>query len=645
MAVTLTFTETARKRTVAKITLLDMAGAENVDVIQRSYFESVGCTKYKENPTIVGVSWPTLPNTKTRLINYTRAGDLNTLFHSLVDDTFKPLEAEMNTYRQNGAMSESVVVPNVTSWAALFQMSDSSTHADLGQVFECPPSAPPLVTARLSWCALNDVYESLDRLEQSFTSSEFGIKVAKDVELWKLRTSDETPILSTDSRYPKLLAAAAELMADPNKIRLIEGRINSMLGTTPPPSTASALADLGKMLKITVADAGPGLEFKRAAIPRSNNTDFCLVLAALDIKTISFSPEQRMKYIRRFVRMMALLFFCVMPDVPADELEDRVNNMTSKVNPPKGDAEKKAPIRNFIRIFKGQWELRGANKQVVNVDAEPLLSPECIARLASSVLESSWTKPGSKDVPAPAWPEIADGEILLLSRYIENGMRGRVRALADQTQVELDDLSAQVVVLQNRLRADLSRCPIEIGNKVGQYQWVRDILDPASDIAKLRTAQEHQVAAHASSMSAMQRAHCPLRYQGNFISNSISEIGTFAKSLTAQDTADSAPVPPKWIKDALRMDPGADMKFVQFVAVRADFGWTNDPVGVKGLMQSIRFASDINPLEAASSAALVPVVPVVHAPAIDRNTGKTSSTSTRSDQSNTHSSEQSPGAR
>jgi hypothetical protein len=145
-----------------------------------------------------------------------------------------------------------------------------------------------------------------------------------------------------------------------------------------------------------------------------------------------------------------------------------------------------------------------------------------------------------------------------------------------------------------------------VGIKVGQYQWVRDIMDPASDVASLRDAQERQVAAHDVSMRAMQRAHCPLRYQGNFISNTITDIGTFAKSLAAQDTVESAPVPPKWIRDALRMEPAVDVKFVQFVAVRADFGWTNDPVGVKGLMQSIRFASDINPLEVASSAALSP---------------------------------------
>lgn len=99
---------------------------------------------------------------------------------------------------------------------------------------------------------------------------------------------------------------------------------------------------------------------------------------------------------------------------------------------------------------------------------------------------------------------------------------------------------------------------------------------------------------------AMAKVHCPIRFQGKYIMETLEDLKALASDLSSDVKRD----PQGWLASALK-DPGLDgstedLRLTQVVAIRTDFSLQpKDEEGLRlreGACQSLQFAASVNPL-------------------------------------------------
>lgn len=174
---------------------------------------------------------------------------------------------------------------------------------------------------------------------------------------------------------------------------------------------------------------------------------------------------------------------------------------------------------------------------------------------------------------------------------------------------EIDTMRAMYDAVKTGMEAEERLLPPNVRARHDAAGWIAGIkFADELPYAVFMTHYANYAVAYEASVAARNALQCPLRYQGNFITKTIGDVRDFATALGSSDRAGAERrVQGAWLRWALG-DVACDVKFCQIVSVRTDFPLASDPTAPpgepddaalarqSGLVQSLQFASALNPL-------------------------------------------------
>ena len=162
------------------------------------------------------------------------------------------------------------------------------------------------------------------------------------------------------------------------------------------------------------------------------------------------------------------------------------------------------------------------------------------------------------------------------------------------------------------------------GNLAGMREWFLSVIDGSLNTSAELTSEilvqaifvsKQVVGENELTRTAMARLHCPLRQQGNFIMNTLTNMKQFARTLVqAPADVDKEVIDPNpWLKQVLTAQGDSresikyNIRLTQFVAIRNDFEFedearSDDAESIRqqnlrtGACESLKFAHAINPV-------------------------------------------------
>ena len=164
------------------------------------------------------------------------------------------------------------------------------------------------------------------------------------------------------------------------------------------------------------------------------------------------------------------------------------------------------------------------------------------------------------------------------------------------------------------VRADSTATGEDFRNFMKQFQSLEDNAAIAQTVEFVKEGSEIRQKIEAARgliterKAAMGRVHCPVRFQGNYISETLEDLKKYASELAANGRGDVDNLP--WLKSALcdqadDKPSSEDVRLTQIVAIRTDFDMKrtderNERLRA-GACQSIQFAANVNPIIQAES--------------------------------------------
>lgn len=591
----------AEDKEIARVTLLDMAGAEDVDSIQNSYFRKDKVpmvkmqTHIKSDQTNQSKVYAYITEANTidpmgalkeglKVSGDTRLDveDVGKFFfgpfglgNAIIKDgnensqnkqflgqiskfEIKTDEKEIDTFR-------------VKPWANLANLCQATRPIAL-EVLTCPPSAQALAESVLARDAVAEGIALMKTFRTKLPDSQFmNFLVDRSdptfTEFLKAKT-EGTGSLTQD----KFLTAAMTALVNGGTFDLkLPGNIDTS-GLSE--ELTGALCDLGKYksIKYTMPQTTGGNKRKFILITNDTNRDGSHFPRTM--RENKYPPNEYVyiwykRLIKRFLMICAI---------------DFILNSKSEL---KGNT-----------IFKTEYLKKLADIKVMNVSNEEKL----------------------KRIPPI---DVADCKAPMSFRFeaeIDKQFKTTIEKWTNSLKTFVENAQHYNEKVQQELRVydrELSSFPNDDWVHPKDTAWFKYFLNASNQTEAgsyghilLKRFREFQ-AARKISKDARQALQCPLRFQGNSIARSLEQVKAFVKSLSSSN-GNAAAEDADWIKAILAKDNAKfaegekeALKFVQFVAVRADFPITassgaEDDVQVnlrrKGMVDSIKFADELNPL-------------------------------------------------
>lgn len=639
-------------REAARMTLLDMAGAEDVDGIQNAYYrrEVVRRWTVRVDPSLLGPSlsgnadgthpwevavgavrkrisdllfepdeglrqlskrssevhdWQFLTdNTKKATLSYLRDGV-----------AFDLQQTEISTYRPEPWSDLCVNCPRLRSW--------------LDEVFGCAPTAPALAETVASMASILEVQFHLKNFQTELPTSplmdkifekaesgtgEVGKKKLSSQEALKVMVAEMQAVLvqNTDrqavsnANFAKLPPASKEVTAH------LSGFRSWKIG----PRMAQAIGDvldISKEKGSFVVVNGKWVEF---------TDDWCGRYEGSP--SADTTKYQRARHLARRLVEAATVFYATLAvqglgpsgnqKAPGTQRMGLSPHLEKTLEPRSGRFAKIVEIVN-------------------NVRAKPDKELPTKAKVRQVVRELE------------ALPELEMHDIVTKSYEVQRGFERQVDSMLDQLASMATHMQEDMSNLQNRVKAEHRKFPPSLGTKrrtdANSVDWVSFLTNMTSlpllsqdeytgiDTFKgpssaFRTTMKHvsaQSDAYRASRDARNAVHCPLRFQGRFIGQTLAEVQSLARAISGFGSAQPRTGVAPWLQAALDLPPEAKSdtgrtgitKFVQFVGLRSDFALklteredgsrtrsAEDLERMEGVIRSIDFAQGLNPIETRS---------------------------------------------
>lgn len=639
---------------LARITLLDMAGAEDVDAIQDAYFEQQTITtktirmneklkkaqvpkpdgawkvvKEAADPLSPDVS-PTKKVAKTRdpvaelctFLNYP-------VLNEILDDTPTTLQNRPGAAMDNGKkVFDQLGTPSDdTHYVDTFRAGPWSrlaikcnvTREIVTHVLACPPSAPALSKSVLAHEKLIEMARLVDSFRQGFRTSHAMNDICNTITgTGKAKGDAKGRVVCNANSDFKLMNAFKKLNEHSSKFKKNTGALRQQFVKFVNVPGISAEMSTG------VADLKSIFDGKNPTFAISG--DYILHKAYEKDPTVGEYMEY-LKQTKRFIQMYAIFYVCMPNDKQhAITSEIFVEEYREKLNALRAQKDK-----NVSKVPLLEEKDMGANAVVYQLNVSEKLGE----------VSNYWSQ--GEAALRKQCQDFRSQVVDELGMYQKQGVMFEVapwlRTFLIDSGKELTDTSRGGAVTpvrqvgqvgQVRVGVPGRKAPLRAPNPVPADAPLAAPLDAPLDAAiapqhrstglelseryvQVSAAYEAFLDADAKSKDARNSLQCPLRFQGRFIANTIEDVKNFARSL-AEDK--NAPVThPAWIRSIMGDTSGpatGAMKFIQFVAVRSDFQYHADSkhsqqaedslernrasARRQGMIDSINFAQTLNPL-------------------------------------------------
>ena len=628
---------------LARITLLDMAGAEDVDAIQDAYFEHQTITtkiirmneklKKAQIPKIDG-AWkavkeeanalspdvsPTKRTAKVRdpvaelctFLNYP-------VLNEILDDTPTTLQNRPAAAMDNGAkvLDQLGSPSDETHFVDTFRAGPWSrlaikcnvTREIVSQVLACPPSAPALSKSVLAYEKLIEMTRLVDSFREGFRTSHAMNDICNTITgSGRAKGEARGRVVCIRNSDFKLMNAFKKLIEHSPKFKKGTGLLRSQF------AKFVNVPGIGEEMSTGVSDLRSIFDGKDPAFAISG--DYIIHRAYEKDPTVGEYMEY-LKQTKRFIQMYAI-FYVLMPNDKQHTITSElfVEDYRKKLNVLRAQNDKnisKVPPleEKDMGANAVEYQLSVSNKlgEVSNKwsQGEAALREQCQDFRSQVVDELGMYQRQGVIFDVPLW----------LRTFLSdsgNELVGTSRGGAPQPVRQIGPPRAGVpgrkapLPLPNPAPA---AAPLDVAIAAQDHSTG---LELSTRYVQVTAAYEAFLEADAKSKDARNSLQCPLRFQGRFIANTIEDVKNFARSL-AEDK--NTPVShPAWIRSIMGDTSGpatGAMKFIQFVAVRSDFQYHADSANSQqvedslerkrasarrqGMIDSINFAQTLNPL-------------------------------------------------
>jgi hypothetical protein len=172
----------------------------------------------------------------------------------------------------------------------------------------------------------------------------------------------------------------------------------------------------------------------------------------------------------------------------------------------------------------------------------------------------------------------------------------KLASTASEIQKKIIRSRAALIKAKNALRIDMDNYDKE-GVVLEARDTINSILGPQTTVSDELVEEWKSLASFKQ--AAIEKIHCPVRYQGKYIAQTLQvDLGTHLQNVQdpSKPRSDAA-----WIDCFLRASgPEEDMKFVQFINIRADFPTGSNELTPRetsfktGATDSLRLAQQLN---------------------------------------------------
>lgn len=595
---------------VARFTLIDMAGAEDVDAIEQAYFATDDVTTYKISghaPTQRGDYSQGLEKELLETIQY-----MPGLSVVVNDDAIRGFRGKLKKNFADQTRLEEQRIENhvmrVKPWADLYDANDLLKER-VGEILECPPSAPALASLRVCNATILSANQTLDGMREKLAGynnnvvnvlSTMGNARAKPFSI-----SQEYSVKHLCANMRQAFQESSTLRSRAKGgIRNLEEFHKETLENDPVMHTAA---------KVVRNFAVPSKD--EQTIPAyviANNKEVLIneksnVWRDQDLKNTSS------RFFLHVLIQAAVLVVDYAWEVvfESSDKKDPETGMYPGINPQptiRGNVDAYESEKKFPSAHEFFRALRGTQKHGPNTPLKNLLVEDSLVKL----MNASDTRGARNFGPNyTANAPLKVGYPRLSIDSFNTAIDKLAKALSDSAE---SVINANKKVIDEQVRPEIEKRREQFERELRQYpstfpkpSWFGDLkqqpLDE-NDLDAMLRLQKHVDDAHQLSDNQMKIIHCPLRYQGVFIEESIANIHEFTQFLNKPPTRQTPYVPVPWLK-AMVGEPTKETQFVQIVAVRTDFPQNpsnasedaNVSARRDGAQQSIQFAQRLNPLD------------------------------------------------
>lgn len=599
---------------IARITLLDMAGAEDVDTIQNEYFE----TRHVRSWRLIGAKSASAttgldvreklqalllcetPAETGRLLNrgFDLLDDKNKV-RKLVTGVFEDAMGECR-FEETPSDQSQLHVPRLESWVELYEDNDFMREL-VADVFRCPPMGPQIARLRISWlvlcqathaiaefrrryrsCRVHAVLSALCELKKGKSDHQpFLRQVSPSFESRMIYVTDDQRVLTLYKHTLNFVFVSGNESLTRNRRIFVKDRLAEMLASKPV-NPSSRVGRAIQELKTFCAVDRERIDKERP--PQTPSRGFSVQQPQRETEGLPKRPylvfrwgtgsvsvsqyEQgldRGELIQRFVDMAIVLCLILSTNEHSKDgivfrQKDKAGKWIINMDPLNKMVEKSSFVAESL--VDASWR----------ATFDPLLA-----------LPSKPTKPGEKYQQFPdddALPFVRSATARMGER-VDNQLLRLIRGNITQ----MDDIKSALGPRTDECLREVKTFPQDARVRLESSGWLRTLLSPlpdpailveeeeggqperydtlSCDMAKLQAvdkdlsltmdAAKTQKDEYCVALEAMKNVHFPLRYQGLYIKQTIAELQEFVKNLASNGSqpAESPFEPAPWITSML----------------------------------------------------------------------------------------------